>query len=253
MKDGKAIYSEEGYNAAIPVWNSAFICLDQTDISPAGGTQIEPCDIYTAAEDPSASCGRRASFYHLKISTRSSHLSHLFNQGVNSVDLIQLEPTSHEKVKALVAGRLNGNDPDAFLLPLDSFDFKVIFGIITHKDRDRKSDNLPLFSKISLMRNMQHLDVRKIPCTLMFIDDQSPKKHGHPKYERIVVEIVARDNGKTEVRAVDGQGYDPSIPVKSCPKEVRESAVGTRYRLTVKRSEGGKLTSYHGWPFEKAA
>jgi uncharacterized protein (TIGR04141 family) len=253
VKDGKAIYSEEGYNAAIPDWNHAFICLDQTDISPAGSTQIEPCDIYTVAEDASALCDRRASFYHLKISTRSSHLSHLFNQGVNSADLIQLEPTSREKMKALVTGRLNGNDPHSFLSPLDSFDFRVVFGIVTHKNKDGKSGNLPLFSKISLMRNMQQLDVRKIPCALMFIDDQSPKKRGHPKHEQILVEIVALDNGKTEVRAVDGQGYDPLISIKSCPREVRESAVGARYRLTVKKSEGGSLSSYHGWPFDEAA
>src|SRR3546814_9043524 len=29
VKDGKAIYSEEGYNAAIPVWNHAFICRSE--------------------------------------------------------------------------------------------------------------------------------------------------------------------------------------------------------------------------------
>ncbi|NGN45220.1 TIGR04141 family sporadically distributed protein [Mesorhizobium sp. CGMCC 1.15528] len=251
-KDGKAVYSEGGYNAAIPHWNNAFICLDQTDISPAGSTEIEPCDIYTVTTDARASCGHRAFLYHLKISTRSSHLSHLFNQGVNSADLIQLETASREKMKALVTGKLNGNDSAIFLAPLDSFDFKVIFGIITHKSKEDRSDNLPLFSKISLMRNMQQLDVRKIPSALMFIEDQSPKKHGHPKHEQIVVEIVAVDNGKTEVRAVDGQGYDIAMPIKSCPKDVRESAVGMRYRLTVKRGEDGALSSYHGWPFEIA-
>lgn len=253
VKDGKAVYSEEGYNAAIPGWNNAFICLDQTDISPAGSTQIEPCDIYTVSADDGASCGQRSFFYHLKISTRSSHLSHLFNQGVNSADLIQLESVSRENLKALVTEKLNGNDPEIFLAPLDSFDFKVVFGIITHKNINDRSDNLPLFSKISLMRNMQQLDVRKIPSVLMFIEDQSPKKHGHPKHEKIVIEIVGLDNGKTEVRAVDGQGYDPAIPIKSCPKAVRESPAGTRYRLTVKRAEDGALSSYHGWPFEIAA
>ncbi|ASY61145.1 DUF6119 family protein [Sinorhizobium sp. CCBAU 05631] len=253
VEEGKSVYSEEGYNAAIPRWNNAFICLDQSDISPAGSTQIEPCDVYTVAADANAACGHRAFFYHLKISTRSSHLSHLFNQGVNSVDLIQLEPVSREKMKALVSGNLNGNDPVGFLAPLDSFDFKVVFGIITHKNNESRSDNLPLFSKISLMRSMQQLDVRKIPSVLVFIEDQSPKKHGHPKHERIIVEIFELDNGKTEVRAVDGQGYDPAVPIKSCPKQVRESPVGTRYRLTVKRAEDGALSSYHGWPIEVAA
>lgn len=253
VKDGKAIYSEENYNAAVSVWNNAYICLDQTDISPAGSTEIEPCDIYTATADTSAPCGQRAFFYHLKISTRSSHLSHLFNQGVNSADLIQLERASREKMKALVTGKLNGNDPGIFLAPLDSFDFKVIFGIITRKNKNDRSDNLPLFSKISLMRNMQQLDVRKIPSALMFIEDKSPKKRGHSKRKQIVVEIVELHNGKTEVRAVEGQGYDPAIPIKSCPKAVQESAVGTRYRLTIKRAEDGTLSSYLRRPFEVAA
>ncbi|MBB2835850.1 UNVERIFIED_ORG: uncharacterized protein (TIGR04141 family) [Rhizobium esperanzae] len=250
IKDGKAVYSEEGYNSAIPGWNNAFVCLDQTDISPAGSTQIEPCDIYTTIDDPNVVGGRRAIFYHLKISTRSSHLSHLFNQGVNSADLIQLEPASRQKMKDLVTAKLNGNDPAVLLTPLDTFDFKVVFGIITHKSKDDKSDNLPLFSKISLMRTMQQLDVRKIPTALMFIDDQSPKKHGHPKHEKILVEIVDLGSEKTGVKAIDGQGYDPAVLIKSCPQAVRDSAIGTRFRLIVKRANDGSLSSYHGWPFE---
>ncbi|WP_421566334.1 DUF6119 family protein [Ochrobactrum sp. EDr1-4] len=250
LKNGKAIYSEENYNSAVPIWNDTFICLDQTDISPAGSTQIEPCDIYTTVADPNIVSGRRAIFYHLKISTRSSHLSHLFNQGVNSADLIQLEGTSQQKIKDLVTARLNRNDPAALLTPLDTFDFKVVFGIITHKNKDEKSDNLPLFSKISLMRNMQQLDVRKIPCALMFINDESPKKQGHPKHEKILVEIVDIGGEKTAVKAVDGQGYDPETSIKSCPQIVRESAIGTRFRLTVKKADDGSLSSFHGWPFE---
>jgi uncharacterized protein (TIGR04141 family) len=84
--DGNAVYSECNYNAAIPALMNQFICLDQTDISPAGNTKIEPCDIYTVEEDRSASNGHRGVLYYLKISTRSSHLSHLFNQGVNSAN-----------------------------------------------------------------------------------------------------------------------------------------------------------------------
>jgi uncharacterized protein (TIGR04141 family) len=195
-----------------------FVCLDQTDISPAGSTAIEPCDIYTVEEDASASNGYRGVLYHLKISTRSTHLSHLFNQGVNSIDLIELEDASREKMKHLVTERLNGNDPDIYLAPFEKFDFKVIFGIITHKNKADKSGNLPLFSKISLMRNMQQLDVRKVPVALTFIKDQSPKKHGHPKYTEIIVEVCAPEDGITEVRPVAGQGIDPEKPIKRCPR-----------------------------------
>ena len=227
-----------------------FICLDQTNISPTGNTQIEPCDIYTVEKDASASNGYRGVLYHLKISTRSTHLSHLFNQGVNSIDLIELEDTSKEKMKRLVTERLNGNDPDIFLAPFEKLDFKVIFGIITHKNKAQKSGNLPLFSKISLMRNMQQLDVRKVPSAVTFIEDQSPKKHGHQKYTQIIVEVYDPKDGKIKVRPVAGQGFDQDKPIKRCPKQVCKSAVGTRYKLCVKKSDEDELSSFHSWPFE---
>jgi len=247
-RDGKAVYSEEAYNEAVPAWNHAYICLDQQDISPAGNTQIEPCDIFTVRADPATQSGHRAIFYHIKISTRSAHLSHLFNQGVNSADLIQLEEVSKERMKALVIANLNGNDADSFIAPIDAFDFKVVFGIITHKNSTERSRNLPLFSKISLMRNMQQLDVRRIPCALIFIEDQSPKKHGHPRHEEILVEVFAVNGNANEVRAVDGQGFDPAVPIGRCSREVRECAPGTRFRMTVKRGDDGSLSTYHGWP-----
>jgi uncharacterized protein (TIGR04141 family) len=252
VKDGKAVYSEGNFNAAIPGWQGRFICLDQTDISPAGSTNIEPCDLYAVQTDASAACGHRASLYHLKISTRSSHLSHLFNQGVNSIELIELEETSRDKMKELIVDRIAENDQNSYLGPFEEFDFRVVFGIITHKDPANRSDNLPLFSKISLMRNMQRLDLMRVPCALAFIPDESPAKGGHPKYQQYLVEVcdVA---GKNEVHAVAGQGLDTVVAIKRCPKAIAESAVGTRYKLAVKIAEDGGLSSYHGWPFELAA
>ncbi|GLK43796.1 MULTISPECIES: DUF6119 family protein [Novosphingobium] len=248
MKDGKAVYSEENYNAAIPLWSGRFICLDQTDISPSGSTNIEPCDIYSVQADATALCGSRAELYHLKISTRSSHLSHLFNQGVNSIELIELEETSREKLKALIVAEIGGNDESAYLKPFDNFDFKVIFGIITAKDPEFKSDNLPLFSKISLMRNMQRLDLMRVPSALTFIMGSSPAKGAHSKHLQFLVEVHEGEKGH-EVRAIDGQGLNSTIAIKRCPKAVKDSAPGTRYRLALQVGDDGSLSSYHGWPF----
>jgi uncharacterized protein (TIGR04141 family) len=252
-KDGKAVYDEGRYNAAIPEWSGRFICLDETDISPDGNTQMEPCDIYTVVGDASAVSGYRAILYHLKISTRSAHLSHLFNQGANSIDLIQIEEASQQKIKQLVRERLNGNDDVTYLAPIDSFDFKMIFGVITHKDINQKSGNLLLFSRISLMRNMQQLDLRKVPSALTFIDDRSPKKHGHQKYTEVIAEVYNLEDGGVEVRPVPGQEFDPGESIKRCPRPVRESAAGTRYKLSVRKSDGGRLSTFHGWPFELVA
>lgn len=252
VKDGKAVYSEGNYNAAIPGWQGRFICLDQTDISPAGSTNIEPCDLYCVQADGDAKCGHRASLYHIKISTRSSHLSHLFNQGVNSIELIELEETSRTKMQQLVVARLGGNDQATYLAPFENFDFRVVFGIISHKDPAGLSDNLPLFSKISLMRNMQRLDVMRVPCALAFIPDESPAKGGHSKHQQFLVEVQDDANGHV-VRALPGQGLDTVVPIKRCPKTVKDSVAGTRYRMVVKVADDGSLTTHFGWPYELAA
>jgi uncharacterized protein (TIGR04141 family) len=248
-KGGKLVYSEGRYNAEIPQWNTRYICLDRTDISPTGSTTIEPCDLYTVEPDTTSSCGVRAKLYHIKISTRSSHLSHLFNQGVNSLELIELEPQSRDKFKALIAENLNGNSANEFSIPFERSDFKLIFGIITHKQAALKSDALPLFSKISLMRNMQRLDLMRVPVALAYIPDASPAKGGHPKHQQYVV-VVSLGNKGNEIKAVAGQGLDTQIPIKRCPSQLKESAVGTRYRLTVKVNSDGSLASFHSWPYE---
>lgn len=249
---GKTVYSEGKYNADMPGWNGQFICLDKTDISPAGSTDIEPCDLYSVEVDGSAKCGNRAKLYHLKISTRSSHLSHLFNQGVNSIELIELEPSSRDKLKALITARLNGNDPNEYLGPFEHSDFKVIFGIITHKQAALLSDALPLFSKISLMRNMQRLDLMRVPTALTYIADQSAAKGGHAKHQSYTVEVCAGPNGK-EIKPVAGQGLDAALTVKRCPQAIKDSPVGSRFSVTIKEAEDGSLSSYHGWPFAVAA
>ena len=160
-KNGKTVYSEENYNAAIPNWNGNYICLDQTNISPTGHTNIEPCDIYSIEDDASSVTGIRALFYHIKISTRSAKLSHLFAQGVTAIRTIQMDETSRSKMKRLIAERVP--KAERYLTPIDGFDFKVIFGVITHKDSEGQSENLPLFSRINLMQAMQNFDLMRVP------------------------------------------------------------------------------------------
>lgn len=249
VEDGKQVYSEGNYNAAVPGWEARFICLDQTDISPTGSTAIEPCDLYSVVGDADVVGGHRAVFHHIKISTRSSHLSHLFNQGVNSVELIELESAARDKMKALVRDNIGTNDEDTYLAPLDTFDFKVVFGVITRKHKNGKSDNLPLFSKMSLMRNMRVLDLMKVKSALSFIDDQSAVKAAYSKHPEIIVEVRAGTGGKNCVQPVAGQGF-PETDIKRCPKAVSESPLGSQFRLRVKQSDDGTLSSYFKWPFE---
>ena len=144
------LQGEGAYNEAVAAANAAYICLDKTNISPAGQTQIEPCDLYSIVDNLGV-------FYHIKISTLSAQLSHLFNQGTNAMELLKLEEEAVEKLKALINQKAVKGTAEEFFQPIDERKYKVVFGIVTHKDKARKSKNLPLFSRVSLRRNMKAL------------------------------------------------------------------------------------------------
>ncbi len=166
--------SEDDYNQAMVSYDSKYICLHQTNISPTSQRQVEPCDLYKAEDGKSF-------YYHIKLSTRSSSLSHLFNQGVNSLELVKLESSAKEKIKNLVKDKLNGNNESDYIGPIEDDASKVIYAIITHKDESKKCSNLPLFSRISLMRSIKALRLMSVEAAVCFIKDESLKKQGKKK------------------------------------------------------------------------
>jgi uncharacterized protein (TIGR04141 family) len=250
VADGKRLYSEGRYNAAVPNWQDRFICLDKTNISPGNATQIEPCDLYTVVDDPTSQSGHRAKFYHIKISTRSAQLSHLFNQGVNAIELVEREQVSREMLRQLIIERLNGNNEDVYTTAIDGGEFKVVFAIITRKNPGGRSDNLPLFSKITLMRNMQTLDLYKVRSALTYIDDQSPQKDGFSRHRKIVVQVYELPNGKKIVRPIVGQGVDVEAAVSGCTKEILQSIAGSRFMISIRERPDGRLSTSFKWQYE---
>jgi uncharacterized protein (TIGR04141 family) len=165
-------HADEGaYNIAAAGAAAGRVCLDKTNIAPAGQKQVEPCDIYEVADDV-------AVLHCVKISTLSAQLSHLFNQGTNSVNLMRSEPVAVANMQALVGQGFADADKQALIAPLSGSKFRVVFGIVTHKDKNSKSDNLPLFSRISLMRCMKELKRMGITAEYGFIPDASPKSEG---------------------------------------------------------------------------
>lgn len=152
---------ENNYNNAVASANADYICLDMKNISPAGQTAVEPCDLYTVDDDV-------ANLIHIKISTRSASLSHLFNQGTNSVELLRLNGEARNKLKDLV--------PISQTTPVGTAKFMVTYGIITAKDKVKKSDALPIFSRISLRRATQRLKLMAIKCAVVLIKDNIDRK-----------------------------------------------------------------------------
>ena len=159
---------EDEYNIAMKKEN--VICLDKKNIAPEGQTAVEPCDLITINDEV-------LQMVHIKISTRSANLSHLFNQGLNSVILLREEDSSCNKLKELVSGNTE------FLTLIDEKKIGVIYGIITSKDRSKKSSNLPFFSRISLMRVLKELKRMGISCKVYFIRDMVNRNQSHIEEE----------------------------------------------------------------------
>lgn len=157
---------EDDYNISVMNAHENVLCLDKKNIAPVGQYQVEPCDLITIIDN-------KLHLIHVKISTRSSSLSHLFNQGVNSIELLRMEEDSKSKLKNLV-----GDDISMCNL-IESQDFSVTYGIITKKDANQKSKNLPIFSRISLLRAVNALKMMAIPCTIFYIYDNVERKENN--------------------------------------------------------------------------
>jgi uncharacterized protein (TIGR04141 family) len=157
--------TEGAYNRAAAAGDIAVICLDTTSIGPAGQTAVEPCDLYRVQDGD-------ATFCHVKVSTLSSQLSHLFNQGTNAIELLRSEPEAVQKLRALLRERAGGTY-DAMVAPLAEERHRVLFAIVTHRPKNRKSKNLPVFSRISLMRSMKAVRLMRVKANFGFIEDRA--------------------------------------------------------------------------------
>lgn len=166
--------SEGEYNAAVGAGDAAIACLDTKNISPDGQSAVEPCDLLAVRDGV-------ATFYHVKVSTLSAQLSHLFNQGVNAIELMRLEPQAIDKLEALIRVVLADGDVDTMVTLVRARRYRIVFGIVTRKDPAGRSLNLPLFSRISLMRGMKALQLMDVPGHVMFIADQVVAAEGRMK------------------------------------------------------------------------
>lgn len=183
--------SEGAYNLAVAAPGCALVCLDKTSIAPKGQKAVEPCDIYEVKDG-------HGILHHIKISTLSAQLSHLFNQGTNSIHLLRDIDEARANLKALVESRVPANEAHAFCDPIDADKLKVVFSVITHKEAADKSANFPLFSRISLMRAMKDMKRMGIDAEFRFIADETPSTEGKKKKRKPKTKSEANDNGEAD-------------------------------------------------------
>ncbi|MCX8253919.1 hypothetical protein RHAL1_00028 [Beijerinckiaceae bacterium RH AL1] len=165
---------EGDYNQRVAQQDDDLICMDMASISPVEANKVEPYDLYSMVD-------KRRVFIHVKVSTLSATLSHLFNQGVNPIHLLRSEHKSQVKLHKILE-KHSKKFPKFVETAADDFEnVEVCYAIITRKDPKLRSDNFPLFSRISLMRAMKTLKAMSINGNYIFVKDASPTVPGKAK------------------------------------------------------------------------
>ena len=126
------------------------ICLDMENLAPKKQTPVEPCDLCMVRDGV-------LSLIHVKVGVNSQRLGHLFNQGFASAKLLKDAPETVARLENLLAGKFNAAEFQMAKTALETGKVKIIYAIISKKDAERKSDALPLFSRITLRRNIRNL------------------------------------------------------------------------------------------------
>lgn len=153
---------EGAYNLKQQNLSQRIVCMDKSKLIGS----IEPCDILSIKKS-------KLIFSHIKIGTGSAKLSHLFNQGVNSLLLLKKEPDQKNKLYTEVSDRIL-NDQD-LLKEFQEFinddkTYEVEFGIITKKNGSKKAANLPIFSRISLYRAFKEFELLNVEHRIYYIE-----------------------------------------------------------------------------------
>lgn len=134
---------EGAYNKrACKANRSQFMLLDQNFIPYEKHGRVEICDIFTKAKQ----------LVHVKRLDRSSTLSHLFNQGTVSAELLRDESGFRTHFLQRIPGFEWGSAKD----PIDAKEFEVCFAIVCRPKQQELQ--LPFFSKLTLRTAMQQLD-----------------------------------------------------------------------------------------------
>ncbi len=140
------------YNERIAHTDSDLICLDRKLIKPAGArSPIEICDILT----------RQRHLIHVKDEVSSSKLSHLFNQGTVSAQVLANEACCRDLVNERISIEQQASGKAGFegVIPQSQAEFKrsdftVVYAVITKAKRD----SLPFFSLVSFRQAARNLE-----------------------------------------------------------------------------------------------
>ncbi|PJJ95680.1 sporadically distributed protein, TIGR04141 family [Lysobacteraceae bacterium NML03-0222] len=150
-----AVKSENEYNESVAN-SKGFVLMDRKNINYGNGSsKIEFCDLYSTDKK----------LIHVKRYGGSSVLSHLFSQGLVSMQLV----LSDGNFRDLVNEKL----PETHKLPKkdekpNAGEFEVVY-VIASNDKKTTAHDLPLFSKINLRSCYNRLQLMGVSSSLKVI------------------------------------------------------------------------------------
>lgn len=146
---------EESYNVDLAKANDA-LCMDKKNIPIEGRSKFEFCDVYT----------KDRMMIHVKRYAGSSVLSHLFNQGYVSAEML-FDPVFKTKINKELNGDFQiknvNNRPNT-----NGEDYKIIFGIVS---KTKSTLDLPFFSKLTFMNVAKNLAYRGYTVSIVKIQN----------------------------------------------------------------------------------
>lgn len=158
----KAANQDEGaYNEFVAKGDSGFVLLDRRMVTIEGYGKFEACDLYREA-------GCRAELVHVKCGTDSARLSHLFNQGGNSAEILISSQAARNDFKVMMP---EGRYTNSCLARIEEKQFKILFVILTQKDITQKESNLPFFSRVSLRYTARRLRAMGVGLAVQYARD----------------------------------------------------------------------------------
>jgi uncharacterized protein (TIGR04141 family) len=142
-----------------------FAVLDHSLIRLPGETGIEACDLV----------GASGALVHVKRKGKSSVLSHLFLQAVNSCDALRWSTEAQQQLKEMI--KAHGASPALVASSLEALarlqrgghDIEVVFAFLGDW-RQRTITSLPLFSRISLVQAARRIGQLGYQASVKLVD-----------------------------------------------------------------------------------
>jgi uncharacterized protein (TIGR04141 family) len=135
--ENEGAYNKRAWKAS----KSAFSLLDEKFIYYGSSGKVEICDLYTKSRQ----------LVHVKRLSGSSTLSHLFNQGTVSAELLKNEVGFRDKFLEMLPPDFRWSGNPSTMSPQD---FEVCYAILR---RPAKELTLPFFSKLTLRSTIERL------------------------------------------------------------------------------------------------